>query len=355
MKVLMLSRDAKIFDKGSAVRARMVEYGKLFENLYICVISIGKYKEERISPNVFVFHEPLSSLWGIGNIVKRVRGDIDIVTAQDPFETGFIASRLASALNAKLQLQVHTDVFSPYFARASIKNFIRKMFLRRTLLRADCIRVVSEKIKNSLATSYKLQATSCAVLPIWIDAEKIKNAQPTSLPKRYDFTILWVGRLEKEKNPMLALEAFNIFQRHVPNSCLVIIGDGSERNDPELQVTRYKLQNNVLFLGWQNDVAGYYKGADALLVTSWYEGYGLQMVEARVAGIPVVATDVGVAHEVGAYIAEHTPQSLGEILLRLYKKELPKPLEYKYPYKDKEEYLRLYKQSFEQCLLNHRK
>ena len=125
-----------------------------------------------------------------------------------------------------------------------------------------------------------------------------------------------------------------------------------------LQVTTYKLQDKVTFLGWQNDIndiAGYYKSADVLLVTSLYEGYGLQMVEARIAGIPVISTDVGVAREVGAYITDHTASGIARMLSRLHDGSLSKQPEYEYPYRNKERYLELYKKSFEVCLREDRK
>ena len=74
------------------------------------------------------------------------------------------------------------------------------------------------------------------------------------------------------------------------------------------------------------------------------------MVEARIAGLPVIASDIGVAKEVGAYIAQHSPSSMANLLAQLHALKLPKRQEYQYPYQNKEDYLELYKQSFEQCL-----
>lgn len=51
------------------------------------------------------------------------------------------------------------------------------------------------------------------------------------------------------------------------------------------------------FVGWQQDPAPHYRGADILLVASRYEGYGRMFVEAAAAGLPIVSTDVGVIGE----------------------------------------------------------
>lgn len=359
MKLLMLSKDAKIFNKGSAVRARMIGYGKLFDLLRIIVVSKGKFGKEQLSQNVIVDHEPmnniLENIWKvISGISTEAFGNIDIITAQDPFEIGAIAYRMAKKLNVPLQFQVHTDIFSKYFDK-NFKNFLRRKMARMYIPKAHCIRVVSQKIKDSLVRELKISEKKITVLPIFIDAQKIKNAQPILLQKRYDFIVMWVGRLEPEKNAPLALEAFSKFIKIVPNAGLVIAGDGSGREALKLQIINYKLQENILFLGWQNDIVGYYKNADALLVTSLYEGYGMSMVEARIIGIPVIAPDVGVAKEIGAYITDYTADSIARMLMQLYENKLPKCHEYEYPYENKERYLELYKESFELCLLKDKK
>ncbi|MAG12663.1 hypothetical protein CL630_02505 [bacterium] len=217
------------------------------------------------------------------------------------------------------------------------------------------MRVVSKRIKDSLIKELNIAGEKISTLPIFVDAQKIKNAQPALIPKQYDFTILWVGRFEKEKNCALAIKAFSKFAKKYPNVGLVIIGDGSERKVLESRIKNHELGNNVIMEGWQDDIYGYYKSADVLLVTSWYEGYGMNMVEARIAGIPVVAPDVGVVEEVGAYITDRTPQEIARALVQLHERRLSMCDKYQYPYENKEQYLQLYKQSFERCLRNPKK
>ena len=61
---------------------------------------------------------------------------------------------------------------------------------------------------------------------------------------------------------------------------------------------RLGLERHVLFLGQQKMVFGLMKSAQCFLSTSEYEGYGMSIVEAGLAHLPVVATDVGIAGEV---------------------------------------------------------
>src|SRR3989344_4837576 len=366
MKVLMLSADSKIFEKGSAVQARMIEYGALFDELHIVVYTQSGFVREKIAPNIFIYptNTKIKFLYFFRaykiskKIIKNWKLEIgnSMVTSQEA-ATNLVATLLKWRFGIRFQAQVHTDFASPYFKKESLKNWLRYWGYSWGLKNADCIRVVSKKIAASLDTKYpgttaelatgrgKIQNTKYTVVPIFVDAQKIKNAEPF-LPKPFDFTVLWVGRLEKEKNCFLAIDAFAQFARNVPDAGLVIIGDGTERKKLELYAKRCTL--NVYFVGWKNNVAGYYKSADVLVATSWYEGYGMQMVEARIAGIPVISPDIGVAREVGAYITEHSADSISHTLTQLHARKLPTPKEYQYPYDNKEHYMALYKQSFKQ-------
>lgn len=370
----MISRDAKIFEEGSAVRARMIEYGTLFEELHIIVLNQkskisteggsspgGKNQNDIVKiKNVTIYptdsRSILFSSYRAYKISKRIIHDSkfmihnSVITSQDPFETGLIALMISWKFSTPLQLQIHTGFLSPYFKKESIKNKIRVLIAKNILKKADCIRVVSEKIIEGTSDVYKDIRCPVFALPIFIDAEKIKNAEPAVLPKKFDFIVLWVGRLEKEKNPMLALEAFREVLKEVPNAGLIIVGDGSERKNLESRIKNYELSKSVIVEGQKKSAAGYYKIADVLFVTSWYEGYGIQMVEARISGLSIVATDVGIARDVGAHIAGHDAESLAELLVKLYRGELKNPGVFVYPYANKEDYLRLYKKSFELCL-----
>ena len=78
------------------------------------------------------------------------------------------------------------------------------------------------------------------------------------------------------------------------------MGNGPGRNSYSLFVTRYSLQNNVIFEDAVpfEILISYYKTADLFLLTSNYEGYGRSVVEAMAAGCAVVMTDVGLAGEI---------------------------------------------------------
>ncbi len=300
MKVLMLSTDENILRENSEARKRMREYSQYFDELHIIVLTAKDFgkTEDLISENA-VAHPTDSrfkfwALWtayGIGERLLKSGGQW-VVTAQDPFENGWIAYRLARQFKAPLQLQVHTDFLSPYFAGESFKNRLRIWIAKRILPKADGVRVVSDRIKKSLIKRTVTGEEKITTLPIFTDLVGIQNVKAGN---GQDFLILMASRLTREKNIGLAIEAMADLVKENPKLRLVIVGDGPERRKLQLLITNYRLQNNVVIKPYNDDLASYYKNADLFLLTSNYEGYGRVAVEAAIAAVPVVMTDVGVA------------------------------------------------------------
>ena len=96
---------------------------------------------------------------------------------------------------------------------------------------------------------------------------------------------------------------------------LLIVGSGPEEGSLKCKVESLKLVEQIKFEPWSNDLPSYYKTADLFLLTSFYEGYGMTLVEANACGCPIVATDVGVAQELGAVITSLNSRDLNDKIL----------------------------------------
>ncbi len=287
MKVLMISTDKNIFKEGSGVRERMIEYGGLVEELHIIVFAKKNFQFSVSNfQNIFIYPTNSKSRWFyVCDAIKLGKKiNADIVTAQDPFESGLAGWFIKRKLDIPLQLQIHTDFLSPYFAQDSILNRLRVFLAKFLIPRADCIRVVSERIRKSLKKE-------CFVLPIFVDVEKIKNAPvKTNLHEKYpqfDFIILMASRLTKEKNITLAIKA--VKEINDKKIGLIIVGGEPEKKESSA---------NIIFEPWTNDLISYYKTADLFLLTSNYEGYGMTLMEAAAAGCKIISSDVGIAGEI---------------------------------------------------------
>lgn len=107
-----------------------------------------------------------------------------------------------------------------------------------------------------------------------------------------------VGRLVPQKNMTVLLEAASaIFARH-PNVSLLIVGDGCQRPLLEERAQRLGIASRVIFAGARLDVRPFLAIMDVFAHSPRYEGFGLVLLEAMAAGVPVVARAVGGIPEV---------------------------------------------------------
>ena len=307
MKILSIGSDRKLFAEGSAVSERIKEYGSLVEELHIVNMTDARegFKDKQLAPNVWVY--PTNSIFSIfrpldaARIGKRlildkkfVRGQ-SVITAQD-IESGWAGMKVKSKWRIPLEVQLHTDPFSPYFK--GFQNSVRKMFIGKILRAADSIRVVGESLKSKIL-NIRPDAT-ISVLPIYVDKRKIEDARLSfDLHARYPwhFILLAVSRLAPEKNLSLAIDALAMVRSRFPDTGLVIVGSGPEEGRLKSLVKKLKLEGAVEFAGWQEDLASFYKTSNLFIQCSFFEGYGLALVEAGLSGLPVVTTPVGVAAE----------------------------------------------------------
>ncbi|HET6752809.1 MAG TPA: MSMEG_0565 family glycosyltransferase [Jiangellaceae bacterium] len=209
---------------------------------------------------------------------------------------------------------------------------------RRAVVEPDHLVVVSEDWRTRLQSEYGLSAT---VIHNGVDAGRFppigrarRDAVRRGLGLSGRFTFLAVGGIEPRKGSVVLFRAMAIVARQLhPAPALVVVGghsfqDYSGYRDealamlPELGL---ELGRDVILAGTVSDTAlhEYYRSADALAFPSVKEGWGLVVLEAMSADLPVVASDIPVLHE---YLTDHEtavltptgdPQSLADGLLEV--------------------------------------
>lgn len=128
-----------------------------------------------------------------------------------------------------------------------------------------------------------------------------------------------VGRLSPEKGFDVAIRAL----RDVPEATLVIVGGGSEQAGLEELAREVGVAERLELIGWSDEPRRYLAGFDAFVLPSRQEGFPLAVVEAMLAGVPVVAADVGsvgeavVDGETGLLAPAGDAQAFAERLRRL--------------------------------------
>lgn len=305
MKILFVSNDPSLFVAESASRVRMRTYAAAIGELHI-LSSAGKDAKEEKDGNLFLHPIHSLKLFRVSILTHRARVlikkyDIEIVSAQDPFEHGLAAFRATRGTSAKLHVQVHTDFLSPWFMRDSslhmlLLNWYRRKIADRILPATDGIRVVSERVKASLVARYGTRIPDPAVIPVVVDPIA---PVPAQLPSHaFTFALIAVGRLEPEKRTQDILIALKLVIVRYPMVGLFIIGAGRERRRLEKIVHSLSLGEHVIFLGERPDARALMGSAHAFIQASAYEGYGRTLVEAALARVPIITTNVGIVGEV---------------------------------------------------------
>lgn len=121
--------------------------------------------------------------------------------------------------------------------------------------------------------------------------------------KPNDFVVLNVARVHKQKNQLCLLKSINkCIQAGEMNIKLYILGH-YEINDPvyiELQgyIKEHNLTEYIKFLGMHKNVEDFLANSDCFVMTSYYEGLSVAFLEAIMAGVPVITTDLPFVREI---------------------------------------------------------
>lgn len=105
------------------------------------------------------------------------------------------------------------------------------------------------------------------------------------------FVILHVGRFAPQKNHKSLILIFNEILKTEPSAKLLLIGDGVLFEEVKTFTKELNIENNVLFLGLQNDVFNFMNAADCFVMPSIHEGLPIVAVEAQANGLPLVLSE----------------------------------------------------------------
>ncbi|WP_024694880.1 glycosyltransferase [Pseudomonas syringae] len=139
-----------------------------------------------------------------------------------------------------------------------------------------------------------------------IDVEQLQGSQFSAEDARTELGLApsaWVvgnvGRLHPDKDQATLLRGFALALPSLPeNSQLVVLGKGRLEDNLKALARELGIGAHVLFMGQVADARRYFKAFDVFALSSDHEPFGMVLLEAMVAGVPVVATSCGGAREV---------------------------------------------------------
>ena len=164
----------------------------------------------------------------------------------------------------------------------------------RRLSRHDPAVVVGDELAKRYGNGAPVLSTGFSL----IGADDVVDEE-TALARNWDgpISLISVGRLDPEKNPLLLVELMALLESREPGRWrLTIVGDGSLREEIERAVAERGLNEAVELTGELRsgpELWAAYRGANAFLHVSLTEGIPQVLYEAAAAGLPVVATAVG--------------------------------------------------------------
>lgn len=252
--------------------------------------------------------------WTIGQAYKGLEKEYDVAIAyQQGFPTYYIAEKVRAKVKAAW---VNADITKVGYSAA---------FNRPYYDMYNKVVPVSDKLctilKNSDFVESSKLYTVLDILNVGLIRQMSLDTEEVSLIKK-SLTLCTVGRMVALKGYDLAAETARILKSKGFDFCWYFVGDGGERAYIQSLISKYNLQENVKLMGMQPNPYPYMAAADIYIQTSRFEGFGLTIAEAKILGKPVVSTNFDVvhdqlAHEENGMIAEMTPESLAENILRL--------------------------------------
>lgn len=177
----------------------------------------------------------------------------------------------------------------------------REWLYRRCMRWTDHVVAVCEAARSNLVERGGLPAAKVVAVPNGIHVGEFSPASATARQRLADMLgvpastrlIGFVGRLNWAKDVPTLIVAFALLHARMPDTALVLVGDGSLRAELDECVAAAGMVEHVKFLGDRSDVRELLPGFHLFAMSSVTEGYSIALLEACAAALPIVATDVG--------------------------------------------------------------
>lgn len=206
---------------------------------------------------------------------------------------------------------------------SSYRNLVAKQYESILWPLSTHIICNAEVIRLKLIKKHRVRENRISVVSNGVDTDYFfpDYTKQSSLP-----TIMYAGRLVKQKDLLTLLDSFRIIQQKIPDAKLLIIGNGNERRHLEHFVRQHSLEKQVSLIAGTMDIREYMQRAQVFLLSSLYEGSPNILIEAMACGLPVVATRTSgipelIEHGVNGYLVSPGDfKSMAEVTIRLLQK-----------------------------------
>lgn len=226
----------------------------------------------------------------------------------------------------KIIVHAHNSKNMGGFIRGKMHDFFKKRLHKYATDFWSCSTGASEFFYND----YIKNNYSVCIINNAIDVEKFvfdtsaRDKYMQELNIKDKLVIGNIGRLHFQKNQEFLLDVFKSIHEKVPESCLLLVGDGPDKSKLVTKVKELNLENEVHFLGRRNDVNKLMSVFDLFLFPSVFEGLSVVLFEVQANGLPIFASKEGIQQESKIndnfhFISLHdSPQKWADVILEKY-------------------------------------
>lgn len=257
---------------------------------------------------------------------------IDIVHSQGG-RADFYARMAAKMLKPKVKIVNTVAMPVKGYDVSVLRKGIYWFFDRFSERCVDRFIVVSEVLREMLLSSYKIQAAK--VIKIYNGIELSEYHPDDSgesfrkIRKEFNigedvFLIGAVGRMVWQKGFEYLIESIAEIIETLPQSKILIVGDGPLRAEMEALGERLKIGKNIIFTGFRSDIKEILSAVDLLVIPSLLEGFPVVTLEAMAMAKPIIATNIdGITEQIrdgidGILVLPNNPSALAKAAIRVF-------------------------------------
>ena len=214
------------------------------------------------------------------NAVEKFRPDL--VHVHEPFVPG---PSMFAALSSYVPVVATFHAYADRSRLLSLAAPVLRRIWRRTAIRIAVSQAAADFVSGPMGER------GMRIVPNGADVEMFASAQPAALPEGR--RILFVNRLDPRKGFRVMVEAFRTLAAERPDVVLVVAGDGSER--VALRALPIEIRSRVVMLGNvpHDELPPYHAASEVFCgPATGRESFGIVLVEAMAAGLPVIASDI---------------------------------------------------------------
>lgn len=178
-------------------------------------------------------------------------------------------------------------------------SFLIKRLVKKVVKTSDHIQCDAEFVKQKMIADYKIHPDKVTVFPWGIDLNIFKPGDKHVARKKLNipedkFVIIFNRHMEPVYGVNDLLEAYKLFSKDKDDIMLLMLSDGSQKNDVLKFITENKLEDKINLVGRvvNHELPIFLNSADIYISTSLSDGSSLSLLEAMASGLGIVVTDV---------------------------------------------------------------